>query len=99
VAKLVDLPAGRQAHYLGENMYCVYIIKSLARNYVYVGLANCLKRRVGQHQKGRENTTAPYRPFELVHVETFPDRLSARKREKYLKSGCGKEWVKSNVLK
>ncbi len=82
-----------------EKKNFVYVINSLSRNYIYVGLTNSLSRRIAQHQAGREKTTTPYRPFELVHTEEFPNRVEARAREKYLKSGIGKEWIKKNILK
>ncbi|TSA46442.1 GIY-YIG nuclease family protein [bacterium] len=75
-------------------MYFVYVLKSIGRNYIYVGLTNDLERRISQHQKGKETTTAPYRPFSTLFTETFENRPEARKREKYLKSGIGKEWIK-----
>jgi len=75
-------------------MYYVYILNSKTKKYIYVGLTNNLKRRIHQHQTGREKTTRPYRPFEVLKVETFPDRIQARQREKYLKSGIGKEYLK-----
>ncbi|MSU75735.1 MAG: GIY-YIG nuclease family protein [Candidatus Magasanikbacteria bacterium] len=80
-------------------MFFVYILDSLSRNYIYVGLTNNVERRFGQHQAGKERTTAPYRPFQLVHTEEFVTRVEARKREKYLKSGIGKEWIKKTILK
>jgi putative endonuclease len=76
-------------------MYFVYILKSQIRKYFYVGLTNNAERRFQQHQAGRERTTRAYRPFELVQVEMYATRQEARKREKYLKSGIGKEWLKS----
>ncbi len=79
-------------------MYAVYVLKSIFRNYIYVGLTNCLDRRIAEHQRGKEKTTAPYSPFKFIYSENFSDRLSARKREKYLKSGIGKEWIKNNLL-
>lgn len=80
-------------------MFYVYIISSKVRNYIYVGLSDNVKRRFLQHQKGSNKTTKPYRPFSLVHVEDFSTRAEARKKEKYLKSGTGKEWIKSCLLK
>lgn len=47
-----------------------------------------------QHNNGRERTTKPYAPFEIIHVENFKIRKDARKREQYLKSGTGKEFLK-----
>jgi len=65
--------------------------KSINRNYRYVGLTRDPVRRVKQHEDGREKTTANYRPFIVLFIEEYPSRLEARKREKYLKSGVGKE--------
>ena len=76
--------------------YYTYVIRSINRNYIYVGLTNNIGRRVNQHQNGKEKTTAPYRPFDLLFTEQFNSRIDARNREKYLKSGIGKEWIKNN---
>ncbi len=76
-------------------MYFVYAIKSDERNYIYVGLTNDINRRLEEHNSGRNKTTKPYRPFKLIHKEELPDRKGARLREKYLKSGVGKEFLKS----
>lgn len=53
---------------------------------------------MNEHQKGKGHTTAPYRPFELLCAETFTTRPEARKREKYLKSGVGKDWIKAEFV-
>ncbi|HPF89826.1 MAG: GIY-YIG nuclease family protein [Flavobacteriales bacterium] len=71
----------------------VYALASLSRPYIYVGITQDLEDRVRRHQGGRERTTKPYRPFEILHVEQCPDRATARKREQYLKSGQGKEFL------
>jgi putative endonuclease len=75
-------------------MYKVYAIKSKNRNYIYVGLTSNLEERLQRHSSGREKTTRAYRPFELIYSEDHPTREEARKREKYLKSGVGKEFLK-----
>lgn len=76
-------------------MYYVYAIKSSTRNYIYVGMTNDIERRVLEHNKGENKPTKAYKPFILIHEEYFSTRIEARKREKYLKSGCGKEFLKS----
>ena len=78
-------------------MYFVYAIKSIKRNYIYVGISDDPVRRIEQHNKGYEKTTKPYRPFEKIIVEEFNSRAEARKREIYLKSGGGKEFLKSLI--
>ncbi|MBL8014185.1 MAG: GIY-YIG nuclease family protein [Candidatus Omnitrophica bacterium] len=78
-------------------MYNVYVIRSISRNYIYVGLTNNLDRRIQEHQLGKNPTTRAYKPFEVVFSEKFVTRPEARVREKYLKSGCGKEWIRNNL--
>jgi putative endonuclease len=88
-----NLPAGRQVGRL--NMYFVYAITSLSRNYIYVGLTNNFIRRIDEHQGGNNRTTKAYRPFKLILLEEYKTRIEARQREKYLKNGVGKEFLKS----
>jgi putative endonuclease len=79
-------------------MFFVYCLSSTVSNYIYVGLTNNIVRRVKQHQHGQNRTTKPYRPFKLFYVEEFSARNAARQREKYLKSGVGKEFLKQLLL-
>jgi len=76
-------------------MYYTYAITSTIKSYIYVGISNNPKRRINEHNKGKEKTTRSYRPFKILSVEQFDTRMEARKREKYLKSGCGKEYLKT----
>ncbi|MBC8345858.1 MAG: hypothetical protein ISR89_03635 [Candidatus Marinimicrobia bacterium] len=40
-------------------------------------------------------STKSYAPFDLLLTEEFKDRMSARRREKYYKTGFGKKvWMK-----
>jgi putative endonuclease len=80
-------------------MFYVYAIKSLKRNYIYVGMTDELERRIDQHQKGYEKTTRAYRPFSLIYTEPHENRDSARKREKYLKTAGGKRFLRSLIKK
>jgi putative endonuclease len=79
-------------------MYFVYALSSLSRDYIYVGISDDVDRRFSQHNAGYEKTTKPYRPFKLIYKEQFSSRPEARKREKYLKSGSGKEFLKSLLV-
>ncbi|MGC4022924.1 MAG: GIY-YIG nuclease family protein [Cyclobacteriaceae bacterium] len=75
-------------------MFFVYAIRSKVKNYIYVGLTENLERRISQHNSGYERTTRPYLPFEIIFSESFKTRVEARVKEKYLKSGIGKEFLK-----
>ena len=76
-------------------MFYVYAIKSITRNYIYVGLTNNIERRIAEHNNGENKTTKSYRPFIKIYAEECISRQAARLREKYLKSGIGKEFLKS----
>ena len=75
-------------------MFYVYAISSKVKNYIYVGLTNNVERRLKELNSGQNKTTKPYKPYELILVEKFDTRVEARLREKYLKSGIGKEFLK-----
>ncbi len=72
-------------------MVFVYAISSLKHNYIYVGMTQDIAERVSRHNGGKEKTTKFYAPFELIYTERCKTRAEARVREKYWKSGVGKE--------
>jgi putative endonuclease len=76
-------------------MYYVYAIRSVEKKYIYVGLTNNPDRRLAEHNGKKEKTTRLYTPFKAILIEKYGTRFEARKREKYLKSGIGKEYLKS----
>jgi putative endonuclease len=93
VAELVYLPAGRQAQ--RTEMFYVYVLRSLRDGGFYIGLTSNLRRRLAQHNAGEAHATRSRRPFELLLSETLPSRQAARSREKYCKSGVGREFLGS----
>lgn len=78
-------------------MWYVYAIKSTKRNYIYVGLSNDVDRRLSEHNKGYNKTTKPYSPFVLIYKQAFSSRMEARSKEKFLKGGSGKKFLKSLI--
>ena len=72
-------------------MVWVYAISSVVRNYIYVGMTKDVDARLARHNKGREKITKPYAPFQLIYTEVCANRVKAREREKYWKSGIGKQ--------
>ena len=72
-------------------MYFVYAISSLERNYIYVGLTDNIERRLSEHNSGKNKKTKPYAPFVVIYFEECGSRIEARIKEKYFKSGSGKE--------
>jgi putative endonuclease len=84
---------------LAMKEFFVYTIKSLEKNYIYVGLTDNPDRRLEEHNSGKGRATKPYAPIQLIYLEKVGTREKARQREKYLKSGIGKESLKSLISK
>jgi putative endonuclease len=77
-----------------NKMYYVYVIRSEVDGRFYVGISMNVKTRLLQHNKGMTFSTKGFRPWKLIFFEEYLTRIEARKREKYLKSGVGKEFIK-----
>ena len=76
----------------------VYVLRSEMNGDLYVGIAFDEENRLKEHNAGKSRYTKGLRPWKIIYVESFPDWKSARDREKYLKSGVGKEYIKKLVL-
>ena len=74
-------------------MYWVYLLHC-ADNTPYVGSTPDLQRRMQEHQEGKSKSTFKRLPISLRTAVLFPDRLSARRFEAYLKSGSGRAFSK-----
>ena len=76
-------------------MYFVYAIKSIKDERIHVGFSSNLQRRLSDHNHGHVFSTKGYCPWRLIYKEQIINRKEARIREKFLKSGIGKEYLKS----
>ena len=72
-------------------MYFVYVLRSEVAERRYVGSCADTVQRLGQHNAGISRSTRDWRPWVLVHQETFNCRAEALHRERYLKTGKGRE--------
>ena len=74
-------------------VYYVYIIKNLNDESFYTGLTNDLQRRLSEHNGHKNSTksTLSKTDYILIHAEQHNSKLEARKREKFWKSGYGRE--------
>jgi putative endonuclease len=79
-------------------MFSVYLLYSLSSTKTYVGFTNDIERRMREHNfTESKGFTLRYRPWELVYTEIFENKSDAMRREKFLKSGFGREEVKKIV--
>ncbi|HPD64298.1 MAG TPA: GIY-YIG nuclease family protein, partial [Bacteroidia bacterium] len=65
-----SIPAPGTILCLFSPMYYTYVIKSLPKNYIYIGITDNLKRRLNQHNLGYNKTTKPYAPFILIFYKS-----------------------------
>ena len=73
----------------------VYVIKSLVNKRHYVGFTKDISNRLRRHNERKVKATKAYVPYEIVYVEECDDRTKARKREVFLKSGQGRDFIKN----
>lgn len=64
----------------------VYILKSLKDNNHYVGISKDPNKRLKEHNDGKCFSTKSRKPFILIYTEQCKNIISARLREKHLKS-------------
>lgn len=79
-------------------MYYVYVLQSLKKpDWLYKGSTSDLKRRLEEHNAGKNFSTAPYAPFRLIYYEAYLLKSDAEAREKYLKTSMGKRVLKKQL--
>ena len=79
--------------------YYFYAIRSEKDGQIYKGISKNVEKRLEWHNAGKTKSTKGYRPWELVYVEKIGDLKKARKKEKYYKSGIGREKLKELINK
>ncbi|MBU0759065.1 MAG: GIY-YIG nuclease family protein [Candidatus Omnitrophica bacterium] len=78
-------------------MYYVYVLQSLKDRKFYTGFTDDLERRVKEHNNGDEPSTRPRIPFGLVYIEGCLSKKDAVAREKQLKTGRGKKYLRDRL--
>jgi putative endonuclease len=82
--------------YLMEKFY-VYVLISQKDNSWYIGYTANLKERIIQHNSGKTLTTSKKMPWKILYYEVAFDKQDAIAREKYLKSGMGRRYLKNRL--
>jgi len=88
----VRLPAPRRL----DTIYFVYAIQC-DDDSVYIGQTSDLLRRWEEHCEGKARWTAAHKPVEVIYHEEFNTREEAEDREKWLKTGFGRKWIKREL--
>ncbi|KKS65869.1 MAG: Excinuclease abc c subunit domain protein [Parcubacteria group bacterium GW2011_GWA1_42_7] len=72
-------------------MFYVYLLKSKAVDWKYIGSCADLRKRFFEHNNSKVRSTKNRKPYDLVYYEAYPDKTSALKREKELKNNSSKK--------
>ena len=75
-------------------MYTVYILEN-KQGLLYKGYTADLQSRLVGHKSGKNPWTRSRGPWKLVYQEEFNNKKDAILREKFFKSGKGREYLKS----
>lgn len=79
--------------------YLVYVLESEVDGRLYKGHTSDIDKRIIEHNSGKTKSTKGYKPWRLVYFEEFDTREEAVLREKYLKTGSGREFLKEKLIK
>jgi putative endonuclease len=80
-----------------KSKYYAYVIRSEEGGRFYTGLTFDLRKRFSEHNAGKVMTTKGRGPFDLIYYEFCLNKKDARAREKYLKSGMGKRYLRNRL--
>lgn len=82
-------------------MYYIYVLKcddlKRKRRKFYVGFSDDLEKRLKAHKSGGTKTTKSFEEVELVYYEACINKTDAIKREKQLKTGFGRGYIKRRI--
>ena len=78
-------------------MFYVYLLRSEADSGLYIGYTNNLRIRLKQHGAGKSFATAHRSPWTLIYYEVYIEQADALGRERYLKSGAGRRFLKAQL--
>jgi len=79
-------------------MYYVYVLYSELDAGLYIGYTCDLRRRVDEHRRGESFSTSYRLPFVLIYYEAYVCQEDALGRERFLKSGSGRRYLKKQLM-
>ncbi|KKT82152.1 MAG: hypothetical protein A3E64_02150 [Candidatus Harrisonbacteria bacterium RIFCSPHIGHO2_12_FULL_48_16] len=79
-------------------MYYVYLLENLNDKSWYIGFTENLDQRVKDHNDGRGGRTTKLKHgWNLIYCEMYLNKEDALGREKFLKSGSGRRFLKKQL--
>jgi putative endonuclease len=78
--------------------FVVYVLESEVNKKHYIGHTADLEQRIKRHNSGFVRASKRDKPFKTIYTEAFNTKSEAMAREKYLKSGWGREFLKRKLI-
>jgi putative endonuclease len=78
-------------------VFYVYVLQSESDSGLYIGFSTNLRARLSQHQDGESFATKSRGPWKLIYYEAYLEREDAEGREKFLKSGAGRRFLRAQL--
>ena len=72
-------------------MFHVYVLRSDKTGRRYIGSCENMIQRLEQHNSGAAKATRHGIPWTLIHSESFSTRVEAVRKERYFKTGRGRD--------
>jgi putative endonuclease len=76
-------------------MHYVYILLNKAKTRTYTGVTDDVNKRLYEHNAGNVRSSSSYRPYEVIHTESFETLCEARQKEKFYKTTTGRRKIKA----
>ena len=81
-------------------MFTTYVLYSPTFDKIYIGHTSNLEQRILSHNElSTKGWTKNFRPWKLIHQESFKSKSEAMAREKQYKSAKGRYWIRNTLLK
>jgi putative endonuclease len=80
-------------------MFWTYLLENKDDKSWYIGYSSDLKKRLAQHQSGQgAQTTKQKNNWHLIYCEGYLNKKDAEGRERFLKSGSGRKYLKKQLV-
>ena len=78
-------------------MFYTYVLKSNKDGKLYIGWTKNLRNRIKEHSEAQVIATKNRLPMKLVYYEAYLSEKKAIEREKQLKTGFGRAYLKRRL--
>jgi len=82
---------------MNMNCWYTYVLYSKQLNRFYIGSTKDIKRRLEEHKYGHTLTTRKMKDFKLAYYEVCCSKEDAQFRERQLKTGFGRGYLKRRL--